>query len=633
MKLGGKVVAAALIAVVCSLIISMVNQLIVLRKQGTDMLLDSMRGIVIAGEEVRTHVSELNQAGAFNTKELLADAKTVKDVRQAKAYNTIPVVSAWKAIGRAAEKQGLEFRVIKNQARNPRNAPTPEETPLLAELEKGTVEELRIVEDGHIVFARPIKLTADCLTCHGDPKNSPSGDGKDFLGYQMENWKAGEVHGAFVLKAPISMLNAYTAKGFQNALWVLLPSMLGFAIVLVLTLHYGTKRLILKPVHSAINIIKADSERETVISGEIASASMKLAEASTQQAASLEETSAALEEISSMTKRNAEHADASQALAAETARAADVGAGDMKDMIVAMQDIKKASDNIAAIIKTIDEIAFQTNILALNAAVEAARAGEAGAGFAVVAEEVRALAQRSAAAARETAEKIEASISKSEHGVRVSDKVSVSLSEILARTRKLDELVREIATGSKEQAQGIHQVTEAISQLDRVTQQNAATAEEAASASAELKTSAEDLDRTINDLVLVVGASATLLGSSGALKEVIAKAIGAHGLWKSRLHTAIDTGRSELSVEQACKDDCCEFGNWLYSLEQPKRTKRWECVRSSHAEFHQEAGAILRLALSRQSQEAARRMGPESQFAAISTRLTKDMMDWAKEEG
>jgi methyl-accepting chemotaxis protein len=249
------------------------------------------------------------------------------------------------------------------------------------------------------------------------------------------------------------------------------------------------------------------SSQLTSAAGEISGSSQSLAQGASEQAATLEETSASLEEISSMTKRNAENAGQAKDLANQTRHAAETGAGDMGAMIHAMDDIKASSDNIAKIIKTIDEIAFQTNILALNAAVEAARAGEAGAGFAVVADEVRSLAQRSAQAARETADKIEDSIRKSAAGVQISDKVAASLQEIVGKARQVDSIVAEIAHASSEQNTGIGQVVHAVTQMDKVTQTTAATAEESASASQELNAQALSLDSIVGQLdQLITGA-------------------------------------------------------------------------------------------------------------------------------
>ena len=177
----------------------------------------------------------------------------------------------------------------------------------------------------------------------------------------------------------------------------------------------------------------------------------------------------------------------------------------MKDMIQAMDAIKASSDDVAKIIKTIDEIAFQTNILALNAAVEAARAGEAGMGFAVVADEVRNLAQRSAQAAKETAAKIEAAIDKTHLGVEVSAKVVQSLNEIVAKVRIVDELVAEVAGASSEQSQGISQINIAVGEMDKITQSGAATAEEAAAAASEMTAQAESMKHAVDGLLKLVG--------------------------------------------------------------------------------------------------------------------------------
>jgi methyl-accepting chemotaxis protein len=263
-------------------------------------------------------------------------------------------------------------------------------------------------------------------------------------------------------------------------------------------------RAITRPLRAVIRELSSGADQTASASGQVSAASQSLAEGASEQAASLEETSSSLEEMSSMTKRNAESADKANDLAQQTRTAADNGASDMQAMSNAMEAIKTSSADIAKIIKTIDEIAFQTNILALNAAVEAARAGEAGMGFAVVADEVRNLAQRSAQAAKETAAKIEGAISKTDQGVQLSAKVAQGLQEIVTKVRSVNELISEVAAASKEQNQGIGQINTAVSQMDKVTQSTAATAEESASASEELNAQAESLKESVVRLVEVV---------------------------------------------------------------------------------------------------------------------------------
>jgi methyl-accepting chemotaxis protein len=186
-----------------------------------------------------------------------------------------------------------------------------------------------------------------------------------------------------------------------------------------------------------------------------------------------------------------------------------------------MEGIKASSAEIAKIIKTIDEIAFQTNLLALNAAVEAARAGEAGAGFAVVAEEVRALAQRSATAARETAGKIEVALQRSEDGSRISSEVSGVLTQMVEQVRRMETLVGEIAGASGEQSQGIAQVNQAVSDMDKVTQTNAAGAEESAAAAQELSAQSRQLQRLVSDLRQLVGVRAAPAADHAVVSPVL----------------------------------------------------------------------------------------------------------------
>jgi len=272
-------------------------------------------------------------------------------------------------------------------------------------------------------------------------------------------------------------------------------------------------------------MLGVSSEEVAESAGQLAATSQMLAEGASEQAAALEETRASLEQMAATTRSNAEHAQSTTELAGQTRTAAEAGTADMAAMSAAMDAVKASGDNIAKIIKTIDEIAFQTNLLALNAAVEAARAGGAGAGFAVVADEVRSLAQRSAKAAKDTAEKIEDSIQKSQRGVILSGQVAIRLQEIVAKARQMNQLVIDISAASTEQSTGIGQITTAVSQMDQVTQRNAAGAEESASASAELNSQAETLRGTVRQLTaLAGGADAASAPAAPAVPEMIAAA-------------------------------------------------------------------------------------------------------------
>ena len=278
---------------------------------------------------------------------------------------------------------------------------------------------------------------------------------------------------------------------------------------------------IVRPIRDVADTLSAGAEQTTAAAGQVSSASQSLAEGASEQAASLEETSSSLEEMASMAKRNAASAESARQLSSQSRQAAEAGTAGMQAMTVAMDDIKASSGSIAKIIRTIDEIAFQTNILALNAAVEAARAGEAGMGFAVVAEEVRNLAQRSARAAKETASNIETAIAKSEQGVHISSTVAEALAEILEKTRKVDELVAEVAAASIEQSQGIAQVNTAVTQIDKVTQSNAANAEETASAAEELNAQAQTLTGAVGELMALAGGRPRITPSGSTAHDPI----------------------------------------------------------------------------------------------------------------
>jgi methyl-accepting chemotaxis protein/methyl-accepting chemotaxis protein-1 (serine sensor receptor) len=273
---------------------------------------------------------------------------------------------------------------------------------------------------------------------------------------------------------------------------------------------WRTTESVTRQIEASVDALTTGMNQVASAASQVAGSAQSLSQGSTQQAASLEETSASMEEMASMTRRNAENSHEAATSMAETERLVGDANSALNEMVSSMVAIKESSDKVAKIIKTIDEIAFQTNILALNAAVEAARAGEAGKGFAVVADEVRSLAQRSAQAARDTAALIEESMSRANQGHQRVTQVSGAIEAITASAGRVKGLVDAVSVASREQAQGIDQVTQAISQMEKVTQNTAATAEESAAASEELSAQAESAMGVVSRLAGLVGSQTSI---------------------------------------------------------------------------------------------------------------------------
>jgi methyl-accepting chemotaxis protein len=502
-KLGTKILIAAVLSVTLTAVVAVLVQRSVIREQGIAMTHDSMRSAVIEAEVVRESFGRLNAHGMFDQAKLLAELEGGTPLRETDLYQTIPVVAAWTAIDEMADEQGYEFRVPKVDPRNPENEPTAYERRILEQFKQGNAPDFFEVdeENNRIVYARPIKLTADCLSCHGDPANSPTGNGLDIVGFPMEGLQTGAHHGAFVLSSDLDKLDTVVAAGVSKTVWWIAP-----LVVLVGVGFWAMNRkMIVKPLASVIGVLCGNAKETHRASGQIAGSSQNVAQGASEQAASLEETSSSLEEMSSMTRRNADSAREAAGLANQSRDVTTRGEEAVGRMSVAIEEIRDRADETSKIIKTIDDIAFQTNLLALNAAVEAARAGEAGKGFAVVAEEVRTLAMRSAEAAKSTSAMIQQSVEASRHGVDIAGEVGKALRDIADTGQRVNGLIDEIAAASQEQAQGIEQVSKAVGQMDQVTQQNAANAEESAAAGQQLAGQARELSGAVDRLARLVG--------------------------------------------------------------------------------------------------------------------------------
>ena len=262
---------------------------------------------------------------------------------------------------------------------------------------------------------------------------------------------------------------------------------------------------------SVVSSVRRGSESVALASAEIAQGNQDLSARTEGQASALEETAASMEQLNSTVRQNADNARQANQLAQSASCVATQGGEVVQDVVRTMKEINESSARIADIIGVIDSIAFQTNILALNAAVEAARAGEQGRGFAVVASEVRALAGRSAEAAREIKGLISTSVERVEAGSALVDRAGQTMAEVVQSIQRVTDIMGEISAASSEQSRGVDQVNEAVTQMDQTTQQNAALVEEMAAAASSLNAQAQELVSTV--AVFQLGAQGAGAGS------------------------------------------------------------------------------------------------------------------------
>jgi len=298
----------------------------------------------------------------------------------------------------------------------------------------------------------------------------------------------------------IDEIDAMALKTFINIF--VIGIIATFIIIFVLD-NIFIQKVIEKLNHLSENL-KNISDKVSGASYELESASTRLAESSTEQASAVQETSATIEETASMVQQNNENTKHATVLSKNTKEYTVESVQATKKMMETMNDLANSSKEISNIIKTIDDIAFQTNILSLNAAVEAARAGDVGKGFAVVAEEVRSLAQRSAQAAKNTESIITKNINLSTQGLDIANKVENSLEKIHDEVKKVDELLDEISVATNEQSQGVDQINKAVSQMEQALQSNADTAEKTSESSSELLAQSASMNDMVEHLSVII---------------------------------------------------------------------------------------------------------------------------------
>jgi len=343
-------------------------------------------------------------------------------------------------------------------------------------------------EGTRLQISAPQEVVPDCVRCH-------------------PQWKEGEVGGALALNFDLSALDK-TVSRLQFFMSVGALLLLIFISVIVFVVM---QKIVSTPINTIVAHLTQSAKSVGEAAHQSATSSEVLADNALQQSSSLEETSASLEELSSMTKMNAENAVQADNLMVETNQVMNESNEIMDKLQSAMAKIEESNSETSAILKTIDQIAFQTNLLALNAAVEAARAGEAGAGFAVVAEEVRSLALRTAEAARSVTKMLEQNSVRVASGVEFVTQAGEAFVNSADKTGKASQLLSEISTASREQSSGIDQLTKAVHDLDVVTQQNAAGADNASIIARDMEQQFSSLSEDIATLIkLVKGQNASI---------------------------------------------------------------------------------------------------------------------------